>query len=60
MEKAHIVCLNDSTIAIIDGSVKKANEVKELLKKEHQKKYCPCKEYDDIFFWHLHEDVPVY
>ena len=50
--------MNDSTEAVVIDDMKKALVEQERLMKEHQKTISPCNEYDDIFFWHLH-DVPV-
>jgi len=50
--------MNDSTLAVIIDDIEKAKVELERLKKEHQKKISPCNEYNDVFFWHLH-DVPV-
>jgi len=60
METAHIVCCNDRTEAVVLGDLTNALDIKIKLKKEHQKQYSPCKEYETIFFWHIHEDVPLY
>ena len=58
MKTAYIICMNDSTKAVIIDDLKKALVEKTRLKEEHQKKISPCKEYNDVYFWHLH-DVPV-
>jgi len=58
MNRAFIICMNDSTLAVIIDDIEKAKVELERLKKEHQKKISPCNEYNDVFFWHLH-DVPV-
>jgi hypothetical protein len=58
MKIAYIICVNDSTEAVVIDDMSKALKEKDRLKKEHQKKIPPCKEYEDVFFWHLH-DVPV-
>jgi len=58
MSTAFIVCMNDSTLAVIIDDVEKAKDELKRLKKEHHKIVTPCDEYNDVFFWHLH-DVPV-
>ncbi len=57
---AHIVCMNDSTEVIVIGSILEAMVVMNKLRIEHQKKVSPCKEYNNVFFWHIHEDIPLY
>ena len=58
MDTAFIICMNDATEAVVIDDITKAKEEMKKLKKKHQKKHSPCKEYNDVFFWHLH-DVPV-
>ncbi len=58
MSTAFIVCMNDSTLAVIIDDIEKAKVELERLKLEHQKRISPCNEYNDVLFWHLH-DVPV-
>ena len=58
MKTAFILCMNDSTEAVVIDDIEKAKVELEKLKKKHQKIFSPCKEYNDVFFWHLH-DVPV-
>jgi len=58
MSTAFIICMNDSTEAVVIDDMKKALAEQERLMKEHQTRYSNCLEYDDVFFWHLH-DVPV-
>jgi len=58
MSIAYIICMNDVTKAVVIDDIKKALAEQDRLMKEHQKTISPCSEYDDVFFWHLH-DVPV-
>jgi hypothetical protein len=58
MKNAYIICMNDSTKAVVIDDIEKAKVELKKLKKKHHNTYPYCDEYDDVFFWHLH-DVPV-
>lgn len=59
---ACIICMNDSTEAVVIDDAKKALSEMEKLKEKHKKTIGflinDLNDYNDIYFWHLHE-VPV-
>jgi len=52
---AYVICMNDALEGVVLGTPAKAKFELEKLKKKHQKRFSPCKEYNDIFFWHVHD-----
>lgn len=66
----HIVCMNDSTQAIVLGTVEEAKAVRDRLRLEHwEQNKCQFEQTDDdesrfaayckVVFWHVHENVPI-
>lgn len=58
IEKAHVICCNDSTELVVLNDIEKAKLEMENAKKDYfernKHRFKDYKEYDHICFWHIH------